>query len=122
MLANLAFVTYDAGDYGRTRELGATFTQQMHEIGSMMAVSCGLAVVAGAESKMGNAEKAARLLGAASALLSETGVDYHPTDLPEIIKYTDDVKAQLDKVAYESAWSEGQAMTLDQAIAYALEE
>jgi non-specific serine/threonine protein kinase len=122
MLANLAFVAYDEEDYGRARELGASFTQQMHEVGSIMAVSCGLAVVAGAESKMGNAEKAARLLGAASALLSETGVVYHPYDIPEIIKYTDDVKAQLDEVAYESALSEGQAMTADQAISYALEE
>jgi predicted ATPase/DNA-binding CsgD family transcriptional regulator len=122
ILANLAFVAYDAGDYGRARDLGASFTLQMHEIGSLMAVSCGLAVVAGAVGKMGGPEKAARILGASSTLLAETGVDYHPTDLPEIDKYTDAVKAQLDKVAYESAWSEGQAMTLEQAIAYALTE
>jgi hypothetical protein len=52
--------------------------------------------------------------------LAETGVSYHPTDLPEINKYTADVQAQLDEVAYESAWSEGRAMTVDQAIDYAL--
>ncbi len=32
-----------------------------------------------------------------------------------------DIRAQLDEPTFAAAWAEGQAMTLEQAIAYALE-
>ena len=32
------------------------------------------------------------------------------------------VRAQLDKATWEAAWAEGRAMSLEQAVAYALEE
>ncbi len=31
-------------------------------------------------------------------------------------------RAQLDAAAFEAAWAEGQAMTLEEAMAYALED
>jgi hypothetical protein len=42
-------------------------------------------------------------------------------DQHEIANYAADVRAQLDESTFEAAWAEGQAMTLDAAIAYALE-
>jgi tetratricopeptide (TPR) repeat protein len=67
-------------------------------------------------------ERAATLFGAAEALAA-----YGPTPATLVSHpaYTRDVaatRAQLDEAAFEAAWAEGRAMTLDQAIAYALED
>jgi hypothetical protein len=49
------------------------------------------------------------------------GFDHQPSNLPEIAKYFADVKSQLDEATFNAAYSEGQAMSLDQAVAYALD-
>ena len=50
------------------------------------------------------------------------GSKYQPSDLPEFNKYITDVQAQLDEPTFEAAWAEGQSMTIEEAIDYALEE
>jgi hypothetical protein len=44
---------------------------------------------------------------------------YHHTDYAQDLAAA---RSQLDVTAWETAWAEGQAMTLEQASAYALEE
>jgi tetratricopeptide (TPR) repeat protein len=79
----------------------------------------GLAAVAGAH---GDLQRAARLAGAASALRPATYVlslrddraahDLQVTALPR----------ELGEAAFATAWAAGQAMTLEEAIAYALQD
>jgi DNA-binding NarL/FixJ family response regulator len=62
------------------------------------------------------------LFGAADALLSISGI---PLDTVDQIEYDRDLaeaKAQLDEGAWQSAWAEGYAMSLEQAIAYAQDD
>jgi hypothetical protein len=66
--------------------------------------------------------KAARLQGASNALFSEMGAAEHPADLPQLAAYISETSKKLEDFAFEKAWEEGQAMTLDEAVAYALEE
>jgi predicted ATPase/DNA-binding CsgD family transcriptional regulator len=121
-MANLAFVAYDEGEYERGKELAMSILKQRMEIGWIEWALIGLMVLAGPLGKLGEPEKAARLLGVQSAISGEMGIYYQPGDQPEVDKYIADVCTQLDEAAFETAWAEGQAMTLEQAVAYALGE
>jgi hypothetical protein len=43
-------------------------------------------------------------------------------DRKDYERYLASARAQLDEAAWEAAWQEGQAMTLEQAVEYALNE
>jgi non-specific serine/threonine protein kinase len=69
----------------------------------------------------GQPERAARLIGAAERAFEAIGVGPQPADVPEYERYIAAVRAQLDESAFEAALAEGRAMTVEQAVAYALE-
>jgi tetratricopeptide (TPR) repeat protein len=79
----------------------------------------GFACVAGAK---GEAERAAQLWGAAQAL-------HETKDIPRDIDFLAEADARISAVrfgmgeeAWEEAWRKGWALTLDEAVSYALEE
>jgi tetratricopeptide (TPR) repeat protein len=67
----------------------------------------------------GQLERAARLCGAIETLL-EFLDDQHTSDKVEYTRMAATVHVHLDEALYRSAWVEGQAMTMKQAIDYAL--
>jgi hypothetical protein len=93
------------------RELG-------NQTGSMMAVA-GLAGVAAAQ---GQAQRAGRLFGAVDALFPAGGLLLDGSDRAAFGRRNAAARARLDETAFAAGWAAGQAMTLDQAIAEALEE
>ena len=64
--------------------------------------------------------RAARLFGAAKALRDGIGVPQSPAEGDFLERYVAATHTDIDEAAWEAAWREGQAMTLEQAIAYAL--
>ena len=82
----------------------------------------GLAVLAGPAAAKGQSERAVRLLGASEALREATGLGLQAADQFEIDRYVASARAQLDEATFEAAWAEGRAMTLEEAVAYALGE
>jgi len=66
-------------------------------------------------------ERAARLFGAAEALRAAAGVPLTPFDRADYDRDVAAIQAQLDNAALKAAWVEGRAMSLEQAVAYALE-
>ena len=64
--------------------------------------------------------QAARLMGAATAILPLEHMLIEPIDLPDIQHSIAHIRTHLDEPTVAAAWAEGQAMTLDEAIAYAL--
>jgi hypothetical protein len=70
----------------------------------------------------GRPQEAARLLGAAEALLKASGSTWWPADRVEYERNLATLRAALSEAAFAAAWAEGQAMTLERAIAYALEQ
>ena len=71
----------------------------------------------------GDAERAVRLLGAAEARYAEIG--QHDMTQGQRQVYAGAMtaaRAHLDDATWERAWAEGRAMTLEQAVAYALKE
>jgi hypothetical protein len=65
----------------------------------------------------GDAERAARLFGVVETLRWTLGVDQHPEERALREPYLAAARSQL----YEAAWKAGQAMTMEEAVAYALE-
>ena len=65
-------------------------------------------------------ERAARLFGAAQALREEAGRPMSPLDLAEHERQHDVVRRALGDEQFAAAWATGQAMSLDEAIQYAL--
>lgn len=93
------------------KELGNKYTMAFCEVG-----------LAGVWSARNEPEKAARLLGAANALLEAIGIQLQPADRADYDHNMAATRGQLAEETFAEAWAEGQAMTMEQAIAYALEE
>jgi tetratricopeptide (TPR) repeat protein len=121
-LGNLAFVATHEEDYDRARNLLFSAIQRWRELGSWHGMTTGMAYLAGPLAGLGEPEKAARLLGASDALLAARGFDINLSDQHEYAKYVAEVKFQLDETTFEAAYAEGKAMTLEQAVAYALDD
>jgi predicted ATPase len=114
-LFGLAFVAFFAGDQSRARELAAECLSLYHELGhkggmAMLLESC--AIIAAIE---GAGEVAARLLGAADALREAINSPRPPSYSPIYDTYVSSLPG-----AFPAAWTQGQAMPLDEAIALAL--
>ena len=65
--------------------------------------------------------RAARLLGAADSQRERIGTPLPPSQRHQYDALVDSIRAQLDKATFAATWAEGRAMTLEQAIAFALE-
>jgi hypothetical protein len=75
--------------------------------------------VAGAK---GDAQRAAQLWGAAQALHETKGVPRDIDFLAEADARISAVRSGMGEEEWEEAWRKGRAMTLDEAISYALGE
>jgi predicted ATPase/DNA-binding XRE family transcriptional regulator len=110
-------------DHERARQLFEEGLTLSSEAGNDINVThCleGLAAIDGAE---GRIVRAARLWGAAEALLEQTGVGASPYT-PDRALYQSQVGAahsQLDEAAWTKVWAEGRAMSREQAVEYAIE-
>ena len=70
----------------------------------------------------GEPERAARLLGAAAALRAARWTPILPVDRPEHEDQVARTRAALGEPAFTAAWVAGRAMTLEDALAFALAE
>jgi tetratricopeptide (TPR) repeat protein len=81
-----------------------------------------LEACAGVAVGQGQAVQAARLMGAAEVLRRTNGVQMPPSAGPAYRRAVAAARAQLGDTAFAAAWSGGQSLTLEQAIAEALAE
>jgi hypothetical protein len=72
-------------------------------------------------SAQGQNERAARLLGAAEAIRKTINSTLNGIELVEYEKEIAALRAGLDENKMQAAWAEGRALTMDQAIEYALQ-
>jgi len=122
LLINLGFIALHEGDAkGAQVMLKESLTLAL-EIGHTAYTADKLSALAGAAVALGQPERAARLSGAAEALYETQGYEPQSGDIHEFERYQAAARERLDTVNFETAWAEGGAMNLDEAIAYALEE
>jgi len=70
----------------------------------------------------GQAKRATRLLGAADAAREAVGAPQPPSEREEYNRIIAAARCALEEDAFAGAWAEGQAMLLEQAVAYARED
>jgi predicted ATPase/class 3 adenylate cyclase len=112
-----------AGKEGRPRDGLTLYHQSLalkRDIGDLGEIAHGLAGTALALARVGNGAVAASLLGSAATLGEHAGIGeaWVVRDRQEAITL---IHAQLDEAAFSHAWDEGARMTLDEAVALALE-
>ncbi len=120
-LLNLGHVRRNQGDVVRAR---SHFVEMLHlcqELGIPHAVADGIAGLGGVEVVVGNSERAATLFRAVAGLLRATGAALGEIDRDEYERYLGLVQAHMDDARFTSVWTQGQAMTMEQVIDYALE-
>jgi len=116
----LASVSFHQGNYDKAKDLFKESLEVFRENRDRDGVANCLAGLAGVLGVAGKSEQAARLLGAAELILESIG-SLEPADQIDFDYYVVIMRKQLDGGAFEEAWGEGRAMTLEQAIKYALE-
>jgi tetratricopeptide (TPR) repeat protein len=100
------------------QSLTLTWSQQQRSVNQYALV---FAALAGAMQVRGRMQRAMRLAGAAAASEAERPV-LEANQRFDYCRIMDAARARLDDPVLAAAWAEGQAMTLDQAVAYALQE
>ncbi len=120
LVSNLAILAYHQGNYAEARELAISYLKTLHRFDLRLWFLIGLAELAGPLAKLGERKKAVRLLAASTTLLATMGLPYPPSDIQEIALYTADIQAEMDEPAFAAAWSEGQRLTLQEAVDYAV--
>jgi predicted ATPase/DNA-binding CsgD family transcriptional regulator len=119
VLYNLAFVAQREGDHYEALRAIRRSLALCQDLGVPTDVIQELLALAGSLGALGEPLRAAQLFGAAHAFLQRSGTLIDPSDQPEHERNMASVRARLGEAAFEAAWAEGQAMTFDQAVAYA---
>lgn len=122
ILANMAIVAQHRGEYENAIGLLQQSLRLGRELKMDFEVAINLAFVASSANSMNQPEKAARLLGASRAVQDMLGGFQHATDQAEVEQIGAAVRARLEPAAFEKAWDEGRRLSLDEAVAYALDE
>jgi non-specific serine/threonine protein kinase len=121
-LLTLAGAAQAERDYERARDLfeeGLSVSAVLGNEADIVHCVEGLATVAAAEGSMVHA---ARLWGAAEALLEKIEAVYTYVPDRSINRSKVAVRSKIDDAAWGAAWAEGRAMTPEQAVEYALEQ
>ncbi len=122
VLINLGLTSQYEGDAERARSLFRQSLTLALQIGHLVLKVDALAYLAGATGALGYLKRAARLFGAAEALHDTYGFSLQSGDLPEWERSRASVYEQLDEAAFNALCAEGKAMSLEEAIAYSMEE
>ncbi len=122
VLDNLGWAALLQGDHKRAKTSYEESLSLSKELGERMTAAEsleGLACVAGTR---GEAERAAKLFGAAEALREAVGYQHTPEEGAMREPYLSTTRFRLNETTWQGAWAEGRAMSMEQAINYALSE
>ncbi len=114
-------MAYDQGNYGQARALFEESLAFRRELGSKRLIVEILAALSGLAATTGQIEPAARLAGAVEALCRVVGSVLDSVEQKLHDTAVNAARAQFDAATFDALWAEGQAMTIEQAIDYALE-
>ena len=121
-LSVLAMVAAEIGQYAQVQSFYAEVFGTACEIHDDQTIIGGLAVLGQAAVAQDTPARAARLLGAAQALRDTVGSYQDTRAQVKANRAVEDARRVLSLSAFAAAWAEGQAMTSEQAVAYALAE
>jgi hypothetical protein len=120
-LGYLGYLSLRQHDYVAARNYFGESLELMLQNGNPWMVAWRLEGFAGLAALQGQVERAARLFGATEAALSAVHGTFDAVDRMDYERHVAAARDQLGEEAFAAAWAEGRAMTLEQAVAYALE-
>src|SRR5215204_2497566 len=121
-LDNLGWSALIECDHQRSRALFVESLVLCKDLGDKLVGSESIEGLACASGVGGEAERAARLFGAAEALQEAAG--YQQATRAHSLRepYLTDARSRVGEAAWTTAWEKGRSMTFEAAIAYALQE
>ncbi len=121
-LHNLAYVALYLADYRRAHALFCESLTYYREKGVKSGIAACLAGLAGVAGVARLPDRAARLFGASESLRESIGLVLEDPDLTDYERNLSVTRPQLDAAAFAAAWEQGKALTLDDAIVFALQD
>jgi predicted ATPase/transcriptional regulator with XRE-family HTH domain len=115
--SNLASLAYDRSDFLRARTLARKTIISAWESGDRRLICMMLELMGYVALRLGQRERAAKLIGTAEVLAMDTGIPFQPEE-----SLMAEIRTQLSESTFESLQSESRSLSLDQAISLALEE
>jgi ATP/maltotriose-dependent transcriptional regulator MalT len=120
-LSNLAYISLVQSDWNSARRLLSESLRLRYECYDRRLVAHSLEYCAWIAGMSQQPTRAARILGAVDAIRSEIEVPVPPVILQDYDRFVPLARSQLAPPAWDRAWAEGCAMSLEQALSYALE-
>jgi tetratricopeptide (TPR) repeat protein len=118
----LGYVALRQRDMARASAVFLESQRQFNEAGSKIGVIFALEGVASLAVAQGQSERAVRLLGWADATRAAIDDLRPPVEQADVDRDLASVRSRLGEAVFGAAYAEGRAMSIGQAIAYALED
>ena len=115
---NLGQLALAQGNLQRAGSLFTTSINLYHQLGNKEGIAMCIAAAVGVTVKQGQWLRAAQLCGATDGLLQTLNAHLDPPDAAAYAPHVAATRAALDDSAWATAWTNGQALSLDEAIAY----
>jgi len=121
-LTNLGEVARDQGDYERAEGLYRESLALLRDVGDKVVIAACLEGMAAAASARRRLERVTRLSAAAATLRGAIGAPLPPAEQTLYDHTVADARAALGAIPFVEAWAAGRALSLEQAMAEALDE
>jgi len=119
-LSDLASLSFDQGNDAEARRLYGESIRMFQELGHKRGIARALECLAASAAAQSNAEQSLHLAGAAAALRQRLGAPLTPAEQPRLEKALEFARRTLGNAAGLTAWMEGWAMPVEQAVREAL--
>ena len=116
LVHTLGYIASHRGDEHLAEAQFQESLAMFRKLGNKRGIAECIAGLASLRAKQGKFPAGTRMLGAAEALLGASGAAWWPADRVEIDKTKASLQASLSEDDFLAAWTDGQSMTLDQAI------
>ena len=117
----LGEVAYEEGHFSIALSLHGGALALFLDLKERRGIVESLESIAGDLGKLGQSRRASHLLGAAEALRKGIDAPLSSSELLHYEGYVATARAALDEMSFQAAWQEGQAMTMAEAVSYALQ-
>ena len=119
LVHTFGYIALHKGEFSQARSLFLESLKDFRELGNHRGIAECLAGLAGLACEQGNHQWAAPLLSAAESQLKAFGGAWWPADRVEIERAKSCIQAALGE-KFEKLWLQGQSMSVDTAIRYAM--
>jgi non-specific serine/threonine protein kinase len=119
--SELAHIDRYEGHYQQAEAVYRETIREWQRLGHRAAVAHQFECLASVAKVQEQGRRAATLFGSAQALREKIGISMTPFEKVEYDREVEDLRRGLDQGVFDSSWAEGRAMSMDQAITFALE-